>query len=164
MMRAIIVAVVAGGILAGCAQVFFHAAGSHRYPAKPENCHIRVVAAPPGSEFEEIGLLSVEGDHSAFRNPDAFIEEAREVVCHAGGEVVLTQVNGIGAIVRGVVFRRSAAQPATEETTEECNPICSPGFDCKGTKCVPLCNPACEDGESCGRDRLCHPRAGSSQE
>src|SRR5207253_2935747 len=111
------------------------------------------------------GILAVEGgDPNTFRNPDAFIEEARGQVCRAGGEMVVTQVNGMGAVVRGAVFRRRTEQPATEATSEQCDPICSPGFRCKGTKCVPQCNPACDDGEACGRDRVCHPRADNGLE
>ena len=38
-----------------------------------------------------------------------------------------------------------------------CNPICSPGYLCQGTICIPLCNPKCGPGMTCGQDRTCIP-------
>jgi hypothetical protein len=154
---AAIAALVVVGSFAGCAEVVFHAAGSNSYPANPHDCRIRLLAGDPGSDFEEIGLLAVEGDPRVFNDPDVFIAQAQEQVCRAGGDAVVTQVNGLGSIVRGVVFRRRKPRRAAEEPNTECNPICSPGFSCKKARCVPLCNPACEPKEFCGRDRVCHP-------
>ena len=150
---------------ASCAEVYFRHSGTHRYAAYPATCHVRLVATEPGEEYEEIGILSVDGDERAFRDPGLFLQEAREEVCRAGGEVVVTQVNGYGSIVRGVVFRRTArVVEAEKEEGDGCDPICSPGFACNEAKCVPVCNPACAADEACGRDRLCHPRAAGAGE
>ncbi len=142
--------------VSGCAEVYFHGGGAKRYPAYPPSCRVRLVASDPGQEYEEIGTLSVDGEPSAFRDPNAFLREAREQICRAGGELVVTQVNGFGSIVRGVVFRRTAE---LVEADEPCDPICSPGFACTSGKCVPQCNPACDAHEVCGSDRLCHAHA-----
>jgi hypothetical protein len=150
-------------VFAGCAEVYLHTSSAHRYPAYPPTCRVRLVASDPGQDFEEIGTLSVDGDPRAFRNPNFFLQEAREQVCRAGGELVVTQVNGFGSIVRGVVFRRTGENAELVDTSqEECDPICSPGFVCKETKCIPVCNPACDASEVCGRDRLCHARPGNA--
>ena len=149
--------------LCGCAEVVFHRAGSRRYTALPPDCRIRLVASPPESGYDEIGLLAIDGPAGSFRDPDEFVRAARPQVCRAGGEIVVTQINGLGAIVRGVVLRRRPVEPAAEaeaqaEPDGDCDPICSPGFACTDGKCRPQCNPACEAGETCGRDRLCHAR------
>jgi hypothetical protein len=48
--------------------------------------------------------------------------------------------------------------PARPAAPGACDPICSPGFGCQAGVCIPLCNPACGADETCGRDRLCHPK------
>jgi hypothetical protein len=34
---------------------------------------------------------------------------------------------------------------------------CGPGYREVSGACLPACNPACDDGEHCGADRVCHP-------
>jgi hypothetical protein len=163
--RTAIVLSVTAAALSGCAELVFHSAGGRTYPAKPENCALRVVGTHPGSEYEEIGVISIEGDRSfgagSYQDPQEFVNAVRPQVCRAGGEVVATEVNGFGIVARGVAFHKAAAAPATASpppaAVAGCNPICSPGFACSGQTCVPQCNPACGDGE-CGNDRQCHPK------
>lgn len=153
------------GLAAGCARPVFHASSSVRFPPRPANCHIRNVGSHPGAGYTEIGYINVEGDNRMFgagsyRNPAKFVEQVRSEVCRAGGELVITQMNGLGVVVRGIVLRRTGGS-ARPQPVSGCEPICSPGFRCIRRVCVPQCNPACEAGEKCGRDRRCHKVGGT---
>lgn len=147
--------------LSGCGRAEFHSNGA-RFPAKEEDCALRVFGALPGAGWVEIGTISIQAprDH----DPEMFVYRVRAELCEAGADAVVTQINGDGVIARGVVLKfvgapaaAPAAPAATSPAAAMCNPICSPGFDCVQGTCVPLCNPACIAGEACGRDRLCHP-------
>lgn len=41
-----------------------------------------------------------------------FREKVTEQVCAAGGDAVITQINGYGCYIRGVVVRFASANPA----------------------------------------------------
>ena len=49
--------------------------------------------------------------------------------------------------------------PTVTTAATRCEPDCSPGFTCLRGRCVSACNPACDAGERCGADRVCHRRA-----
>jgi hypothetical protein len=165
--RVLAVLSLATAALSGCADLVFHPAGGRPAQPKPENCELRTVGSHPGPDYVEIGVISIEGDRSfgagSYQDPQEFVNRVRPQVCRAGGEVVATEVNGRGIVVRGVVFRRArvavergpAAPPPAPK--EGCEPICSPGFACEGHTCVPQCNPVCANNQVCGDDRLCHP-------
>jgi hypothetical protein len=129
-----------------------------------------VVGSHPGPGYLEIAQIAVEGPAEQvarhYHDPMVFANEVRTRVCAAGGDVLMTEVNGAGAIVHAIVFHRvDEPQPPPQGRPAEpvpaadtCNPICSPGFSCNAGTCVPQCNPACTEAETCGNDRLCHPR------
>jgi len=162
---------VAVSCLVGCAEPAFHWNGA-RFPAREPNCRLKLLGMPPGPDYVEIGTI-IKGDRSggaeSSHDPAQFVSPVWAKVCAAGADAVVTEVNGLGVVVRGIVFKHVAPTPAAPapETAavaggRACIPICSPGFDCRDGTCVPLCNPACESGETCGRDRLCHPAAGGA--
>lgn len=159
---------VLGAVLctSGCATPVFHHNNDYEYPPRPADCHVRVVGSHPGPGYEEIGLITFEGNRSM--DGQVFIEQVRPELCAAGANVVVTEVSGDGYVARGIVLvniyedsdsNAPADEPAPAPTAvAECTPICSPGFACSAGTCVPQCNPACLPTEECGRDRLCHPR------
>lgn len=73
--------------------------------AKAAPCEFAVAATvPDGHAYEEIGVLDARRIPS--RNLTTFKTHARPTVCHAGGDLVVAQVNGDGFYVRAIVFRR----------------------------------------------------------
>jgi hypothetical protein len=47
-----------------------------------------------------------------------------------------------------------APAPARAATVA-CDPLCSPGYECRGGSCLPTCNPPCGADQACGADRTC---------
>jgi hypothetical protein len=160
--------VIAMGYLA-CAQPVMYKNGATTFPPREATCAFDVLASHPGPGYVEVAQIGIEGDQSfgagQYRNPREFAQVVQPKVCAAGGDVLATEVNGAGSIVRGIVFHRISepeapalppgAPPSTVAGT--CEPICSPGFACNAGVCAPQCNPACTGDETCGNDRLCHP-------
>lgn len=155
----------------GTAKPVFHDNSDYEFPPSPPDCNLRVVGTHPGPGYEEIGIITIEGDRSygwgSYQDANEFVEQVRPELCAAGADVVITEVNGAGVVARGIVLVRGsgagAAVPEAEPepapaTASECTPICSPGFECSAGTCIPLCNPACAPTDACGMDRLCHPR------
>lgn len=158
----------------GCnAGPVYHATGGMKYPPSGPKCSFQVLATHPGAGYAELGQFTIEGDRSfgagLYNDPQAFADKVRSEVCAAGGHALVTQIDGHGYIARGIVLRKTgdaatpapAAAPAPTTPAEGCEPICSPGFRCVSGTCVPQCNPACAETETCGNDRLCHPKAGA---
>lgn len=74
------------------------------HPKEP-GCTFHVRGAfPKEDEFEEIGSMHSAG--YAVDNPNQFKASVAADVCRVGGDIVVTEVNGYGQIVRGTVFRR----------------------------------------------------------
>ena len=63
-----------------------------------------VVSKEPTGSFDEVATVTV---NSATTSPEKFRSAVKEDVCRVGGDVVVTEVNGLGPIVRGVVLRRN---------------------------------------------------------
>ncbi len=106
-------ALLALGLAACNARMYsFSPASAEALSPKAAACDFNVVSSAPTAEVQEIGTLDVitpswvSGDNASFK------EAVREEVCKAGGDIVVTEVNGRGNIVRGVVFRKGAAAPA----------------------------------------------------
>jgi hypothetical protein len=77
--------------------------------AKPATCDFRVVnLAPTTGGFEEIATLTPQPGVVAY-TPEAFKQSVQADVCKLGGDLVVTEINGAGAYVRGTVLRASAA-------------------------------------------------------
>ena len=166
LVRFAIPAFVASAYLACVSSTLYKSATVHA-PAREPGCAFDVVGSHPGPGFVEVGQVAVEGPADqvvhAYRDPQAFANEVRAGVCAAGGDVLMTEVNGAGAIVHAIVFHRvdqaesGGSQPAgPAPSLGTCEPICSPGFACNAGSGMPLCNPACTGAETCGNDRLCH--------
>jgi hypothetical protein len=153
-----------------CAQPVLHKTATATFPAREPSCVFDVVGSHPGPGYVEVAQISIEGNRSngagQYDNPQEFANVVHAKICAVGGDVLATEVNGVGVIVRGIVFHRvDEPQPPPQGRPAEpvpaadtCNPICSPGFSCNAGTCVPQCNPACTEAETCGNDRLCHPR------
>jgi hypothetical protein len=72
-------------------------------PAKPLLCDFQIVNLPPASGYEEIATLTPKGDVAY--NPVDFKRLVQPLVCSVGGDLVVTEVNGL-AYVRGTVMRK----------------------------------------------------------
>jgi len=81
--------------------------------AKPASCDFRVVnLAPTSGGFEEIATLTPKPSLQAW-TPESFKTAVHDDVCRLGGDMVVTEINGQGAYVRGTVLRASTAAAAT---------------------------------------------------
>jgi hypothetical protein len=100
--------------LAGCsipaAQYKLTTSAAGPVSAKSAACDFRVVNTVPEG-YQEIGTLSIDWDSggTAAMDPDDFKRRVQGAVCHIGGELVVTEINGFGAYVRGTVMRRGVA-------------------------------------------------------
>lgn len=70
---------------------------------RPASCDFRVAATVPREGYEELGVLEMTRGTSEISK---FKLAVAPQVCQAGGDLVTTDVNGYGFIVRGVVFAR----------------------------------------------------------
>ena len=53
----------------------------------------------------------------------------------------------------------SPSSPTPASPDDDCNPPCSPGYECDFGECEPVCNPECPSGQVCRPDRTCGPEA-----
>jgi hypothetical protein len=147
----------------GCAEPVLHKSGGTTFPARGQGCPLTVVASHPGTGYVEVGQITIEGDRSfgagTYRDPQAFADVVHDRICAAGGDTLITEVNGFGIIARGIVLRRVAPAAPPPVPAGSCEPLCSPGFRCDAGTCIPQCNPACADSETCGNDRTCHSKS-----
>jgi hypothetical protein len=168
--RRLLVSIVVATAYLACVQPTLYKTASTTTAPRAANCEFDLVASHPGPGFVEVAQIAVDGPAekvaSHYRDPRAFASEVRPQVCAAGGDVLMTEVNGVGAIVHAIVFRHVEIDPAPgpmngapppAAVAGVCEPICSPGFACNAGTCIPQCNPACGGDETCGNDRLCHP-------
>lgn len=75
---------------------------------KPAGCEFQVVSTVPQSGVEEVATLTLKNGINGDVPSDSarFRADVQAQVCEAGGDLVVTEVNGRGDIVRGIVFRR----------------------------------------------------------
>jgi hypothetical protein len=75
---------------------------------KPKDCDFAVMTAAPASGYQEIGILDWQSgwavDKVAF-----FKSSVHDQVCMSGGDLVVTEINGVGDYVRGAVLRKITA-------------------------------------------------------
>jgi len=84
----------------------YSASASKAALPKPLGCEFRLLNLAPQGGFEEIGMVSApEGER--VDTPEAFKGAISDSVCRAGGDVVITQINGAGYYVRGTVLRKA---------------------------------------------------------
>ena len=152
--------VVLGVAVFSCADPVLHKSGGTTFPPLKRGCALTVLAAHPGPEYIEVAQITIEDGvffgAKKYRDPQEFADAVHDRICAAGGDTLITAVNGYGTIVRGVVLRRAASARPDPVPAGTCEPTCSPGFLCNTGTCMPQCNPACADGETCGNDRTCH--------
>jgi hypothetical protein len=159
-----------GAASAACGKPALHRTGAATFPPRERGCTFQVIGTAPGPDHVEVAQVVIEGDFIAgtgvYRDPQEFAAAARDQICAAGGDLLVTEVNGQGVIARGIVFHRVATHgvaadraPTAPPPAGACEPICSPGFRCQAGTCIPQCNPTCDEGETCGKDRTCHRNA-----
>jgi hypothetical protein len=56
------------------------------------------------TQYEEIGEISIGANSVSYAT---LAERFREQACGIGGDLVLKDVNGLGQVIRGIVFRRN---------------------------------------------------------
>jgi hypothetical protein len=143
-------------------------------PPHPAAVEIRHDDPPPGAKnlgpIESIsghgcGLYGSKGSY------EAALAGLRDQAQGRGGDVVrITKaiephVEGgcydVRFVIRGVVFRVApppetpAPPPAIATNSEDCVPLCSPGYVCQSKACRAQCDPPCGAGQACGQDRTC---------
>jgi hypothetical protein len=81
-------------------------------PAHSPGCEFAVTATVPAG-YIEVGTLTFGSrtlsSYRASRDPVEFKEAVRADVCRMGGDVVVTQVDAQGTIVRAAVLQRATA-------------------------------------------------------
>jgi hypothetical protein len=148
-----------------------------KYPSRPEGCKVDVFpATKPNYPYEDIASSRAKCHFTYGRS--ACIDKLRADACEAGGTAIYAFSEGVmgeytmiaatigrktkdapAAPVAAEAVTASSATDRTPAPADGCNPICSPGFACKDSACVPVCNPPCEKGETCTRKRVCEPTA-----
>jgi hypothetical protein len=94
-------------VVTGCSPSFKLSPTAGVAPAaKPPGCAFKVVAALPSGPYEEVGILSQSSGWAS--DPEAFKQAVEADVCAVGGDVVVTEINGYGYYMRGVILRRTA--------------------------------------------------------
>jgi hypothetical protein len=89
----------------GCNPYTLEPSASKMPTPKPEDCTFEVSASMPAGKYEEIATLTCAAEES-IGSPSRFQKKVQADVCKVGGDVVVTEINGRGGIIRGVVFRR----------------------------------------------------------
>ncbi|HMC93229.1 MAG TPA: hypothetical protein VKO16_00510 [Polyangia bacterium] len=139
-----------------------------RQPARPLGCMVQVVPGSPAGAF--VDLVSARARCLEGKRGDC-LDELRRQACAAGGDIVYglsesvdQHVTYIAATLalRGQAGSGAPAPHGGAAGPPACTPICSPGFDCQGGRCIPLCNPVCAPSEICNMHRNCEPAAPAS--
>ena len=92
-------------LLVGCMNPALHYVRSSAasVPARTGSCTFSVSAGQPGPEFQEIGYI----ENIAYGETSELRETFGKTICQAGGDHVVTMVNGFGVIVRAVVYHKA---------------------------------------------------------
>ncbi|MCB9737031.1 MAG: hypothetical protein H6745_30985 [Deltaproteobacteria bacterium] len=87
--------------LSGCVTYAFTPTTRQSAPAREAGCEFDLLSAAPRTPYVQLGFLepTVQA-HSAVE----FYDAVRGEVCAAGGDAVLTEINGLGEYVRGTVI------------------------------------------------------------
>ncbi|MBJ6761266.1 hypothetical protein JGU66_10865 [Myxococcaceae bacterium JPH2] len=85
-------------------------------PAREATCQFDIITTRPDRPFDELGVIDLPARSNPTSLPSSVTEfraVAQPHVCAAGGDGVITEVNGFGQYIRGTVIHyRTAAQPA----------------------------------------------------
>jgi hypothetical protein len=92
--------------LAGCFTASFPLTVSTTKPLtpKPPGCDFQIAALLPQGGYEEVGTIRSAG--KGVDDPSELKRAIQADVCRVGGDVVVTDVNGYGNYVRGVVLHK----------------------------------------------------------
>jgi hypothetical protein len=134
-----------------------------RRPVRPLGCAVQVVPGTPAGPV--VDLASARARCLENKRGDC-LDELRRQACATGGDTVyglsesvdqhITYIAATLAL-RGQAGSGAAAPRGGAAGPPACTPICSPGFDCQGGRCIPLCNPVCAPSEICDMHRTCAP-------
>jgi hypothetical protein len=91
-------------VLSGCISYKYTRTTAHEAPAKEAGCFFEVLTTRPDRAYDELGVLDCNGAEAAPRDMATFREKIAPMVCGAGGDAVLADVNGAGNYVRGTVI------------------------------------------------------------
>jgi hypothetical protein len=136
--------------------------GSH-HPARPVGCAVEIVPGAPAWPVVDVALARVKCIETG---PSDCLAGLRAQACAAGGDTVYGLAQSTEQHITSMTARLALRSPpgaptpgstAGEAHAAACTPICSPGFDCQGGRCIPLCNPACGPSEICNMQRTCEP-------
>jgi len=152
-------AVVAAALLAsGCTPTTVTQIGPKR-PSRPADCQIEMYPTTvPPYPFTPIAKARTECD-PVRRN--TCVEQLRWEACRAGADAVVGFDESMHEWTTFIEATFVARGPAVETEAGACHPICSPGFACENSQCIPQCNPPCGTGEICNRERMCEPNLGN---
>ena len=138
-----------------------------RRPARPPGCAIDIIPGTPAPPFVDLASIRTK----CVGRADC-LDDLRFQTCAAGGDMVhglsesmdqhITTISATVAL-RGQSGSSTSIPWNRSADADGCSPICSPGFDCRGGRCVPLCNPACGPAEICNVHRTCEPVRASAQ-
>jgi hypothetical protein len=92
--------------LVGCGPMYKFVRNSEGAPEpRPADCDFRVTGSLDAAGYAEVGILQYGGGQIT-NDLAKFKMDVRPSVCAAGGDLVVTEVNGYGHIVRGIVFKK----------------------------------------------------------
>ena len=155
-------AVLAGAVLAGaCVQSQVTPIGPRR-PSRPEGCAVDLYpTASPPYQYTPIARVRTECD-PVRRN--TCVDQLRSEACLAGADAIVgfkESTSETSMFIDATFIVKGLAPPDVPAgaAASACEPICSPGFACRGGHCIAQCNPPCEVGETCNLKRLCEPTA-----
>src|SRR5215510_403628 len=109
-------ALVLSSMLAACAaETRYTPSSTKAVAARPPNCAFDVLTLRPGRPVDELGIIDFQGgtvakDGTRAGVPSSAAELREKIgpeVCQAGGEAVITEVNGLGQYIRATVVRYS---------------------------------------------------------
>ncbi len=109
-------ATVLASMLAACsAEKQYTPTSTKAVAAKPANCQFDILTLRPARAVEELGIIDFTGGtrgtlgyrRGVARSAGELKEMIGPDVCRAGGDAVITEVNGSGEYVRATVVRYS---------------------------------------------------------
>ena len=134
--------------------------GPHR-PARPAGCAVEIVPGTPPWPVVDLASVRVRCIETG---PGDCLAGLRAQACAAGGDTAYGLAQSTEQHVTSMTATLALRSPAASQPASPagsagpaCTPICSPGFDCQGGRCIPLCNPACSPPEICSVHRTCEP-------
>ena len=109
-MRSLIILLALSILATSCASYIYTHSADQTYPSKIENCKFKVVnTAPNPAEYVEIGSINSQDFYANAKNPEDWKSIIAKDVCAAGGDLVVSEINGYGQYIRLTVFVRKAS-------------------------------------------------------